>query len=66
MRSEPSGSVDPISVVRRLVEAINRGDWAALWELLHPAFRRHSTAAGSTGAEDATAFVRFLQKERRA
>lgn len=66
MRLEPTSSVDPITVVRRLVEAINRGDWAALRELLHPAFRRHSTAAGSTGAEDATAFVRFLQKEHKA
>jgi predicted ester cyclase len=55
--------VDPITVVRRLVDAINRGDWAALRLLLHPAFRRHSMAAGGSGEENGADFVRFLQSE---
>jgi predicted ester cyclase len=56
--------VDPITVVRRLVEAINSSDWATLRALLHPAFRRYSMAAGGSGEENAAEFVRFLQGER--
>ena len=59
-------NADPISVVRQLVEAINRSDWVALRELLHPKFCRHSMAAGGEGVEDAAAFVRFLQNEHKA
>ena len=66
MRLEPSDSVDPITVVRQLVDTINRSDWAALRELLHPEFRRHSMAAGGAGVEDAAEFVRFLQNEHKA
>ena len=55
--------MDPITVVRQLVEAINRSDWATLRSLLHPAFRRHSMAAGAAGEENAAEFLRFLQGE---
>ena len=56
--------VDPITVVRRFVDAINRADWEALCSLLQPEFRRHSMAAGGSGMETAVDLVRFLQKER--
>jgi predicted ester cyclase len=56
-------NVDPIIVVRRLVDAINRADWVALRSLLHPEFRRHSMAAGGSGEENAADFERFLRRE---
>jgi predicted ester cyclase len=56
--------VDPITVVRQLVDAINRADWAALRALLHPGFRRHSMAAGGSGVENAADFELFLRRER--
>ena len=59
-------NADAAAVVRQLIAAINRCDWAAVKSLLHPDFRRHSAAAGSGGVEDAAAFVQFLQDERRA
>ncbi len=58
--------MDPISVVRQFVEAINRNDWTALERLLHPAFQRHSLAAGEPGVENATELVRFLKREHEA
>lgn len=57
-------STDPITVVRKLVDTINRQDWVALRALLHPEFRRHSVAAGGSGVEHAADFERFLRGER--
>jgi predicted ester cyclase len=54
---------DSIDVVRRLVDAINRHDWRGVEGLLHPAFRRHSLAAGKPGTENAAGFLRFLEQE---
>ena len=55
--------VDPITVVRRLVDAINHADWATLRALLHPEFRRHSMSAGGSGVETAAEFELFLRRE---
>lgn len=60
----PADSTDPAAVVRALIAAINRRDWAAVRALLQPGFRRYSAAAGGAGVEDADAFLRFLKGER--
>jgi predicted ester cyclase len=55
--------MDSIATVRQLVDAINRSDWAALRGLLHPAFRRHSAAAGGAGVETAAELLQYLEDE---
>jgi predicted ester cyclase len=58
--------MDPVGVVRSLIECINDSDWAGVRTLLHVHFRRHSLAAGGSGEESAEDFVRFLQAEHAA
>ena len=58
--------MDPVAVIRRLVERINAGDWTGVRALLHAQFRRHSMAAGGSGEESAEDFLRFLQEEHSA
>jgi predicted ester cyclase len=56
---------DPLTVIGLYVEAINRNDWESLRRLLHPDFRRYSTAAGASGEENVAAFLQFLQDEHK-
>lgn len=52
------------AVVRRLIEAINRQDWSQFENLVAPAFRRHSAAAGQPEVSNRRALREFLEKER--
>jgi steroid delta-isomerase-like uncharacterized protein len=55
--------VDPTTVVRQYVDALNHHDWRAVKNLLHPEFRRYSAAAGESGVERADEFLVFLRRE---
>lgn len=51
------------AVVEAFVRAINDQDWARLSTLVHPDFRRHSSAAGAPGIRSRDDLIAFLRGE---
>lgn len=49
--------------IHAFVDAVNAKDWLALRQLVAPAFKRHSVAAGATQVNNVEDLIHFLQQE---